>query len=168
VSPSDPNSLAYTASFSGTTYSAGNGLKNQALLNNINIGTVTLPDFDVGLTEINANNFKEALKLSLQSAGLYHAIAGSKYRLEASMIELEPLPNKFMETTDVVICRVHYKLNNITTNKSIYNKIIATKYTMTFAEESNAVIRLIKAKESAIQANFLDLIIDIYQVPNAL
>lgn len=139
--------------------------KNSQFVHNIGVqqvsgGHETNP---LWTSQINNENFKQALKISLINANLYNKFSGenSKYMLNAQLIKLEQ-PLIGLDFT--VNCEVHYDLKDVKTNKVIFNKNIASSYTATVSDAFVAGERLKLANEGAARTNIKKLIEDLYQL----
>ena len=110
-------------------------------------------------SQISNENFKEALKLSLEKANLHSNSLGGKYKLNAKLIKLD---QPFLGLDLTVTAQVHYILKNSKTNQVIYNKNIDSSYTAKVSDSYVAITRLKMANEGAARANIQNLIEDLY------
>lgn len=138
-------------------------IKNQALLNNVNVSSVkggheTNP---LWMSQINNANFEEALKNSLRYARLYQN-NNAKYNLDVNLIELK---QPYIGLNYTVECQAHYRLQNVDSNKIIFDKDITSSYTAKFQDSLYAVTRLKMANEGAARANINEFIQEVYLLP---
>lgn len=112
-------------------------------------------------SQINNEGFKSALEESLKQAGLFHKLNGERYLLKANLIKLDqPLLGLNLK----VVCQVHYTIDDIKLNKTIYDKTITSEYIATFGDSAIAIKRLKMANEGAARKNIEQLINDIYRL----
>lgn len=135
---------------------------DKALLNGIAVagvsgGRETNP---LWTTQINNENFKQALVKSLQQANLYSSSTKPRYVLEANLMMLD---QPFMGTNMTASCQVGYTLREVKQNKMVYKNTILASYTAKFNEAFLAMERLKKATEGAAKANIQKLIEALYQ-----
>jgi outer membrane murein-binding lipoprotein Lpp len=112
-------------------------------------------------SQINNANFKAALEQSLKSANLYNLTNNEKYRLNANLLKLD---QPYFGLNYTVKCQVHYTLQDIKTNKFIYDKNISSSYTAKVSDSFYAVKRLEMANEGAARENIAELINDLYRL----
>ena len=134
-----------------------------ALINNISIPTVTggKETNPLWTSQINNENFKQALEASLQKANLYHMVNGEKYQLTANLLNLD---QPFMGLDLKVTLQVHYNLQDKKSNQIIFNKNITSSYTATFSDSPVAITRLKIANEGAARENIQQLIKELYHL----
>lgn len=135
---------------------------NKSLLNNIVVTTVaggreTNP---LLASQVNNESFRQALESSLKRADLYSNEA--KYKLAVNLIELkQPLLGFDLTVT----CNTHYRLENPSSDKPLFDKNIITSYTATVSDAFIAIERLKIANEGAVKANITEFIKELYLLP---
>lgn len=140
-------------------------IKNTSLLNNINVRTVTggHESNPLWTSQINNANFKAALVNSLMYANLYAADT-TKYDLDINLIRLR---QPFAGLNLTVECQAHYRLQDVISNKVVFDRDINSTYTAKFQDSLYAVTRLKMANEGAARANINKFIQELYQLPRS-
>ena len=128
--------------------------RNIMMLNNIAVRDVTGTE-----TQINHANFKAALERSLALSGLYHRVREARYELSARVIKLE---RQSAGLNIKAISAVHYRLENLKTEKTMYDGDIVSTYTATFSDDNVAAERANMVSEEAARANIKKLIETLY------
>ncbi|WP_067582805.1 hypothetical protein [Endozoicomonas ascidiicola] len=139
---------------SGKTYSSE--LKSQVSVDDVAGGKETNPAWT---SEISNENFKSALKTSLESQGLYSE--NGKYTLSANLIDV----NQPMFGLDfTVTTHIEYKLAEKQTGKIIFNKTISAPYTATVGDAFAAIKRLRLANEGSGKENIKNLLSELANI----
>jgi len=132
-------------------------LLNGIAVNQVSGGHETNP---LWTSQINNENFKQALVKSLQQANLYNHSTKPRYVLEANLMRLDqPLVGFDMTAS----CQVDYTLRDVKQNKIVYKDAILASYTAKLGEAFLGMERLKKATEGAAKANIQKLIEVLYQ-----
>jgi len=136
---------------------ASHDTKNKELYNNIHInentgGHETNP---LWTSKINNSNFHGALIQSLKNAKLYNESIKSRYVLDTNIVDLN---QDFFGLELTYRLKVGYNIINRSANKSVYHKIINTKYTATTSDSIIGVRRLRLANEGAARKNIGEFI----------
>lgn len=161
---------ATNASFERMTYmiptSSDQKPKNPKLIRNITVANVeggheTNP---LWTSQINNENFKKALEVSLHDANLYavNSKQPSRYQLSANLISIDQPLIGFDLTVN---SKIHYELNDLKLNKIIYSKDINSTHTATVSDSFIAIDRLKIANEGSGKNSIKQLINELYQIP---
>ncbi|MDF2867757.1 MAG: hypothetical protein K0S11_1227 [Gammaproteobacteria bacterium] len=135
---------------------------NKTLLNGIAVSQVTggHETNPLWTSQINNENFKQALVRSLQQASLYNDSTKPKYVLSANLMMLDQPIAGFDMTAS---CQVHYTLRDVKKDKIVYRDDILASYTAKGGDAFLGMERLKKATEGAAKANIRKLIETLYQ-----
>jgi hypothetical protein len=106
-------------------------------------------------SNVSTENFRLALKNSLENNAFLAQDQG-RYKLDATLTNLDqPVLGGFDMT---VTAYVQYRIEELSTNKVMFNETIVTPYTANFSDSFLAVERLRLANEGAIRENIRELI----------
>jgi hypothetical protein len=130
----------------GETPFARSPLRGELEIENVGGGRETNP---LWISEVGNAEFREALLMSLQNAGLA-AVGDGRFELTAILIDLgQPLFGSNMTVTSTV----DYEVEDQLTGETIFEEVITTPYTAAFGDSLLGVERLRLANEGSIRAN---------------
>ena len=130
------------------TYSSE--LKRQVSLDDVIGGEKTNPAWT---SEISNESFRSALKISLESQGLYSE--NGKYALSANLLKVDQ-PMFGLDLT--VTTHIKYQIVEKKTGKIIFDKTVIAPYTATVGDAIAAIKRLRLANEGSGKANIKNLL----------
>jgi hypothetical protein len=134
--------MAYTDS-SGLTYDKN--IKKSVGLSAVNGGSETNP---LWTSEISSDAYREAVKLSLSTAGLFSE--NGRYQLTVTLLNVDqPMFGLDLKVTTIV----SYVLTDTKTNKVLLNDTVTAIHTATFGDAAIAIKRLRLANEGSGRAN---------------
>ena len=145
--------MTYTDS-SGKTYDQA--LKKQVNVDHVNGGEETNPAWT---SEISNEDFKQALKASLKSQGLFSD--NGKYLLSAHLVKVDQ-PMFGLDFT--VTTHIEYQLTNKETNEVVFKELVVTPYTATMGDAFMGIERLRLANEGSGKKNIKNLLSELTKI----
>ncbi len=110
-------------------------------------------------SQVSSDAFRRALEESLQNAGIYERVLShSRYRLIADITRVD---QPLMGLDMTVASSVRYSLIETSTNKEVYNRVIAVSYTAKLSDALIGSERLRLANEGAMRVNIEKLVEDL-------
>ena len=151
AAPSRPDHMA-VAFGEGEVPFDGSPLRGEVEIEEVGGGQETNP---LWTSEVGNAEFREALLMSLQNAGLA-AVGDGRFELTAILIDLgQPLFGASLTVTSTV----DYEIEDQLTGETVFEEVITTPYTAAFGDSLLAVERLRLANEGSIRANIEEFLV---------
>ncbi|OWQ84710.1 hypothetical protein CDN99_23535 [Roseateles aquatilis] len=156
AAPARVEQMQVSNSLAVRTAAAQSELKDGIGIKDVTGGKETNP---MWVSNVSSADFERALEASLKDAGLLSGNRqGSKYVLVAHLAKLE---QPFMGASMTVTATVRYSLIDRATNKTVFERDVATPYTAAFSDAFVGTERLKLANEGAVRTNITQLINDL-------
>lgn len=153
AAPARVEQMQVSTSLAVRTAAGASPLRENVAIRDVTGGKETNP---MWISNVSSGDFERALEASLKDAGLWASNRqASQYQL---IVHLEKLDQPFGGFDMTVTASVRYTLVERTSNKTVFERTLATPYTAKLGDAFLGVERLKLANEGAVRSNIQQVI----------